>query len=157
MALVSSNIHGCLEHDYCEWNAWDPAPEAEGGKERKDHEHDPSAPEMLVEVVDCCSNCDCDVENASDPDELLSEVLRSEKVCPGEDESNGQDEGEQDDGVGIERKIVLRIVYSSTAKAVIFGVLVEGEARDCDEAAEYCYQLESVSSVQAVDIVRTHK
>lgn len=125
MAVVTRNIHCCLERDHCKGNAWNPADEADNGEDCKDCEHDSSAPEMLVKVVDRGSNCQCDVQNPSDPDELLGEVLCGQKVCPGEDEADGEDECEQDDCVGVEREIVLGIIDASAAETVVFRVLVE--------------------------------
>lgn len=134
MARMTCNIHRRLEHHNCERDARDPADEAEYSKDRKDSEDDPCAPQVFIEVIDSRSNCQADVQYPRDPDELLCEVLRSEEVCPGEGECDCQNECEQDDRVCVEREVVLSIVNSSSAEAVVFRILVEGIARDTDEA-----------------------
>ena len=91
---------------------------------------------MLVEVVDCCSDRERDVQDARDPNELLCEMLCSQKVCPGEDEPNRKDKREQNDCVRVEREVVLSIVDSSSAEAVELRVLVQSIAGNSNEAEE---------------------
>lgn len=47
-----------------------------------------------------------------DPDELFGKSARQPHVPIREDDSNRKDEGEQDNGVSIEPKVILRPIYS---------------------------------------------
>ena len=92
--MMTRHIHCCLEHYNSERYAWDPADETDDGEDREDGKDDSCTPEMLVEVVDCRSNRQCDVQDPRDPNELLCEMLCSQKICPGEDEPNRKDKRE---------------------------------------------------------------
>jgi hypothetical protein len=94
VAMMTCHVHCCLEHHNGERYAWDPADETDDGEDCKDSKYDSRTPEMLVEVVDCRSNRQCDIQDPRDPNELLCEMLCSQKVCPGEDESNREDKRE---------------------------------------------------------------
>jgi hypothetical protein len=94
MAMMTRDIHCSLQHDNREGYAWNPADEAENSEGRENGEDYSGTPQMFVEIVNRRSNSQANVQNPSDPDKLLGEVLRKEEVCPGEDESDGKNKGE---------------------------------------------------------------
>ena len=49
---------------------------------------------MSYEVVDCSANAEKDVQYTSDPDELLGECTGECEICPGQDQSDGENEHE---------------------------------------------------------------
>lgn len=99
--LHSGNIHGLLQHDDCEWNARDPTDEAYDGEHGKNGENNTGTPQTSVEVVGSGSDGQYAVEDSSNPDKLFSEGTRSEEVGPRKGEGDTQDEGEENDGVGV--------------------------------------------------------
>jgi hypothetical protein len=117
--MLSRDVHAGLKHRHREGYTWNPADEAYDGEEGED---DPCHPEMLVQVIDCSANGECDVQNTGYPDELLCEGSGHKEVCPGESKCDADDENEEDKGVGVEGEVIIAVIDASAIEAFIFGV-----------------------------------
>lgn len=82
MAEALCDIHCLLQHDDAEGNSGDPADEADDAEDTEKGEDDGSRVVAAVEVVDACSDAECDVQDSGDPDELLGEGSRCGEVGP---------------------------------------------------------------------------
>ena len=65
-------------------------------------------------VVDSSANTEKDIQDTSNPDELLGECTGKGEVCPGENQRDGENKNEQDDGIGVQREFIARIVYATS-------------------------------------------
>jgi hypothetical protein len=144
-SLHSCDVHRRLEHHHCERDAWNPADEAYHCEDRKECEDDTGPPEMPVQVVYRGSYRQYAIQNPSEPYKLLGEGPCGQEVGPGENKADAEDEGEQDDGVGVQREIILTPIYAAAVERVVLRVSGEAEAGDGDESAERCDKLESIS------------
>lgn len=81
---------------------------------------------MPSKVVDSRPNSEGNVQNARDPDELFRKGARQGKVKPGEDKSNGQDEGEEYNGIGVQREFVSIVINPvPSVSALIRGISLQ--------------------------------
>lgn len=80
MSILLADVNGGAEHKSREGNSRDPSVEAKGQEQSEDEKDDAGRPVLAVEVVDGRSESKDDVEDASDPDELLRERAREPDV-----------------------------------------------------------------------------
>ena len=142
MSIPTRDVHRRLQHHDTEWDPRNPAHEANHAKNRKQQEDNRGAVVMPREVVRCSREAKDDVQDASDPDELLGEVPREEKVGPRKEEGEHEHEGEEDDSVGIEGEGVGAAVDAAAIEEVVAIVALEREAGDGGEAEKDEDQLE---------------
>jgi len=133
VAVFLAHVDGRLEHEGRKGDARNPRPKGEDCEQGKDEEDDAGGPVLLVEVEDGGAEGPADVEDARDPDELFRKRARKPHVAPREDKGDDEDEGEEDDGVAVEREAVIVALVDARAGAARH-VAVDGDARDDDEA-----------------------
>ena len=115
---------------------------------------------MAVEVVDGGADGEDAVQDAADPDELLGEGSRCEEEAPAAGEGDAQDEGEEHDGVGVEREGVAGVVYSASTQTLVGSVALKRDTGNGDEAAEDEDQLlefKSDRGLHAMQSLCTHQ
>ena len=83
---------------------------------------------MAIEVVHRGPNSEYNIQNARDPDELFREGTRRQEITPRDHECDAQDEDEEDQGVRVERKGILAVVYSPALKTLVSSILLNGES-----------------------------
>jgi hypothetical protein len=69
---VTTTCIPCLQHDDAEGNSGNPGYEAYDGEDREEEENDSARIVFSRQHVDSCRETSNDVNNASDPDELLT-------------------------------------------------------------------------------------
>ena len=97
---------------------------------------------MSHKVVDSRANAEENVENTGDPDELLCKCTGEGEVRPGQDQSDGQDENEQDYCICVKGEGVAGTVDTASTKTLVCRIPLERDARDCSKAQECQYELD---------------
>lgn len=82
MSIALGNVHARLEHQHTERDPRDPAHEAYDTEDREEHKDNSGRVVFLDEVEDGRADTKCDIQNASDPNELLCEGARHGEVQP---------------------------------------------------------------------------
>ena len=62
---------------------------------------------------------------ACDPDELLGKRPCSCEICPRDSKGDSEDKSKKDDGIGIERETVRRMVYAAAAKMLVRRITIK--------------------------------
>lgn len=106
VSVLLTDVNGRLQHQNAERYPSDPADEAQQAERGEKQEHDAAAPVLPTQHVNGSRKAPHDVQDASDPDELLCEEARQPDVYVGEDNSHCEHECEADDGVPIETEVV---------------------------------------------------
>ena len=101
MTEAAGDVHGLLEHDHGEGNSGDPGDEADNAEHPKNGKHNCCRVIVLDEIVDGCPESEDNVQNSCYPDELLRERTRSEKIRPGDNESDHEHKDEEDQCISV--------------------------------------------------------
>ena len=80
--VMTGHVHDGLQHEDGEWNTWYPRDEADDVEDGQDEEKDGSGVVALSEEVDALTETKHDLQDPGDPDELLGEGSRKQKVRP---------------------------------------------------------------------------
>lgn len=134
MAMFLTDIDARLEHQRREGNAADPGPERKDEENGKDEEDYPTRPVPLDQVEDGRPERPSQVEDASDPYKLLWKDARQPDVSVREHKGDDEAEGEEYNGVAVEREAVEVIVDAVAVEAA--AVAVDRDARDGDKACK---------------------
>lgn len=113
MAKLLRDVDRGLQHQDAEGNARNPADEAEDVEDTEYQEDDTTGPVTTREHVNRGHESKNDVEDTSDPDELLCEGARCPHVGVAKDGGHTKHESKQDYCVGVQTKVILAAVYST--------------------------------------------
>ena len=76
-----------------------------------------------IQVVHGRAHGKYDIQDSGYPHKLLGEGACCEKVCPREDQGHTEHKGKKDDGIGVERKIVARVVNAPATETLVDRIL----------------------------------
>ena len=110
MTKLLRDVDRGLQHQNAEGDARDPADEADHVEDAEDQEDNASRPVAARKHVKRRDEAEDDVQDTGDPDKLLGEGARCPHVGVGQDRGHTEDEGEQDDGVRVQRELVATAV-----------------------------------------------
>ena len=82
MSVRLGHIHGGLKHHDTEWNAGYPTDETDDAENGKESEDDACGVVLLIEIIHCSCNSKDNMEDSSNPNELLGEQARKCEVQP---------------------------------------------------------------------------
>ena len=137
MAVLLGNINGRLEHQDTERYPWNPGDEAEDVEDGKNQEHDGRRVVVSCKVHNCRPETKDDLENGRDPDELLGKRPSQGKVGIAANQCDCQNEGEENNGICREPKVVGRAVNATLIRGAFCGrVSLDADAADCCESQE---------------------
>lgn len=107
MSVVLGNINNSLQHHNRKRNPRNPAYEADNVEDGEHQEHNSGSVLLSPEVKDRGPDTEDDLEDSSDPDNLLREFAYHGEVQEGEYECDGQNVGHQDNSKAVESDCVV--------------------------------------------------
>lgn len=113
MSELLRHIDAGSQDEDGERDAWDPGYEADDGENGEEEEDDSTGIIFARQHVDGRYETEDDVENSSDPDELLCKLPCKPYVDITEDNRNQEHESKQHDGICREAKVVLGTIDTS--------------------------------------------
>lgn len=107
-----------MQHDYAEGDSRNPGDKADDCEDREEKENNSARPVSSGQHVDGGRKSSDDMDDTSDPDELLGKCAGQPDVCITEYHGHGETESEENDSVGVEAEIVVAVIDTAAIESL---------------------------------------
>jgi hypothetical protein len=128
MTVLFGDINARLQHQDGKWYPRYPRDEAYDGKYAKKEEDYAARPIFPRKHIYSGCECENNVENTSYPNELLGEYSREPYIRIANNNRDTKAEGEEDDGIGSESKIIGAVINASTIESFSMCITLKRQA-----------------------------